>query len=113
MNRANIIAKTELLTEEILLREVFGICQNTYSIRKKKKLVLQQLKELLAELDERHCIDKKFVIYCFIRLWEEGEVYNYDFKSAFLRRIYSVLIRYGDWYAENKINEIQESLIVV
>jgi len=113
MNRANIIAKTEFLTEEILLREVFDKCRNICSIRKKKKKILQDLKEVASLFGKEFYLDKQFIIYAFIRLWYENKVEDYEFKRAFYKYIYIVVGRYGDWYGENKIREIQEALIVV
>ena len=78
-----------------MLKEIFGF-QNILN-KSKKKRVLQQLQYIL-DLHSKEGISshysKEFVIYCFIKLWHEGNVSNYDFEMACLEHMARIVWRY-------------------
>ncbi len=112
--RAELIAKTQPLTETTLIKEIFGFSNNTFKIRNKKKHVLKQLHYVLDEHKRKGSkFTKEFIIYCFIKLWHEGNIYNYDFDMAWLENLMRIVWRYKDWYDENNIEEIQQTLVLV
>lgn len=115
IGRANLIAKTEPLTQRTLLKEIFGFTNNTCRLRNKKKYVLRQLKDIVkyGEKNGEDSEYKSFVIYSFIRMWNEEKVYDYNFKEAWLKYRSEIIIRYKVWYNINGIKDIQRSLIVV
>ena len=53
--------------------------------------------------------NKQFIIYCMLRLWDEGRVDDWDFKSAWQKEN---LTGYKIWYYRY-INEKQQQAIVV
>lgn len=110
MGRANLIAKTEPLTEETLLKEIFGFKEETFSLRKKKKYVLKQIKDIVKGIGAER---KQFVIYCLLRLIDDEIVCHYNFKEAWERNRAKILINYTIWYIRNNIEEIQQTLVVV
>ena len=110
VRRADIIAKTEPLTEQTLLKEIFGIKEETFGLRKKKKYVLKQIKDIVSSIGPG---TKQFVIYCLLRLIDDEIVYHYKFKEAWNMHKAKILIKYLMWYIENNIEEIQQNLVVV
>jgi len=109
VRRANIIAKTEPLTEQTLLKEIFGLKEETYSIKRKKKYVLKQIKDIVSSIGQG---SKQFVIYCLLRLIEDEIVCHYKFKEAWERNK-SKIFNYRMWYIRNNIEGIQQNLVVV
>ncbi len=116
VRRADVIAKTEPLTEETLLKEIFGFQENTFRLRKKKKYVLKQVKSIIRKYTRStsyFVFDKQCIIYCIIRLYNEKVIYGYNFKWAWEVYLSRIVLQYKYWYVENKINEIQRAFIVV
>lgn len=111
----NLIAKTQPLTEETLLKEIFGFQNNTFRLRKKMKYVLKQLKDIVryangSGVDLEY---KQFVIYAFIRMWNDETIYDYNFIEAWVNYRAKIMIQYKVWFFANGIKEIQRSLIIV
>ena len=107
VERVDKIALNEALTEEVLLREIFGQCKDSFWIRRRKEKVLYDLKrlfELFPALKGLH--DERFIIYSFIRLWEEGRVEKFNFGKAWREHIVLVLMCYAEHYNE-KIKSTQ------
>ena len=98
MIRADQLALNGALTKEVLLKEVFGD-QNTFLVERQKELVLYDLKrqfELFPALKEM--CDERFMIYSFIRLWEEGRVRKLKFGRMWQAYVYLVLTVYLEDY---------------
>lgn len=107
------IALSEILTREVLLREIFGEKKNTLKTRKQKKRVLKMLDEILQEYNGRVWLfDEAFVIYSFLKLFEDGNVEGIQFKEAWRIHALRIAIRYGDVY-ERLIRKRQQEMLVV
>ena len=115
IGRANVVAKNEQLTEKTLLKEIFGVQQNTFKLRKKKKDVLKQLKylERYTEKNSALIAGQQFIVYSLIRLWHEGLVTDYNFISAWRKNMARIIILYRSWYDDKNIEELQRALVVV
>lgn len=116
VRRADVIAKTEPLTEETLLKEIFGFQEETFWIRNKKKYVLKQVENIIRKYT-RHTsyfvFDKQCIIYCIIRLYHEKVVYDYNLKLAWRLYFTRIVLQYKFWYDVNRIKDIQLAFIVV
>ncbi len=95
------IAIAEKLTKEILIREV--------SRTTKSKGVKINTEEILTDLRCISCLydlDECVVIYCFIRLWNEGKVINYNFLESYNMNRFEIIPIYIKQYYAN-ISKIQ------
>lgn len=73
------IAKTEKLTRGVLLREVIPMADKSLFFKQKKEELLQDLSSVASYFD----LDERVIIYCFIRLWKENRVRNFNFWESF------------------------------
>ena len=109
MLRVDEIALSEALTEEVLLRETLGEYENSFWTRRKKRQILHDLNRIFVLFPPiKEMYDVRFVIYSFIRLWQEEKVYKFNFERAWRMNIYTILIKYGEHY-DTHIKKRQET----
>lgn len=105
MKSVDFIAKTERLTRDILLREILPYRNESIYFEERKKELLSDLGCISSQFD----LEEKVVIYCFIRLWNEGLVDKLDFWKSFNdNRFDKIPIYLKQYYAE--IEEQQNRL---
>ena len=110
--RVDEIALNEALTEQVLLREIFGEDCNSFWVRRKKEKILYDLKRIFILFPAlKDMYDERFVIYSFIRLWYDGKIQKFNFGRCWRENIYLVLIKYGQYYDEH-IKRKQESFVI-
>lgn len=91
------IAKTERLTYEVLLKEVLPCHNGNEYFKMKKEEILSDLEMISWNYD----LDEKVVIYCFIRLYNEGKAKQLQFMESFDFYSVSMLCNYvKHYYAE-------------
>ena len=101
----DIIAKTEKLTRNVLLREIFPEHnESTYFKEKKKELISD-----LECISSRNHLEERVVIYCFLCMWKAGLVKNLNFWESFNENGVHILLEYINHYYKN-IHKLQQKL---
>ncbi len=72
------IAKDELLTKEVLIREVIKRC-NSFVIQIPKRKIFKHVRKIMQE----YHLTEQEVVYIFLRLYFSGAVKNFNFSKAF------------------------------
>ena len=75
MIKVDNIAKSEKLTRDVLLREVLPNNNDSNYFKERKQELLSDLSCISSRFD----LEEKVIIYCFIRLWNEGRVVKFNF----------------------------------
>jgi len=105
MPRVDCIAKNERLTREVLIREVLPNHNDSIYFKEKKKELLSDLGCICSRFD----LEEKVIIYCFIRLWNEGRVDKLDFWASFNDNRIEIISVYLKQYYAN-LEEAQNRL---
>ena len=97
---ADQLAMTEKLTLELLLKVVAPNCSNDVEVN------------IICDIAAVACcydLSDEIIIYCFIRLWEEGKVKNLDFVESFLYNGEETITDYTTHY-QNNLRSYQDKL---
>lgn len=97
LNKVEQIAKTETLTRDVLLREILPEHNESIYFRKKKDELLSDLGAISSCFD----LEESVIIYCFLRLWDEGRIRNFNFFKGFEENRFGLISRYLKHYYDS------------
>lgn len=101
------IAKTKLLTRDLLIEEVLP--NHAHSEAPYFKGIREKILSDLGVISSRYDLEEKVVIYVFLSLWHEGMVNGVEFATAYEEKWLKHTARcIRDYYME--IKEYQEKL---
>ena len=79
--KVNTIAKTKLLTRDLLIQEVLP--NHAHSQMPYFKRIREKILSDIGVISCRYDLEEKLVIYTFFRLWYEGDVKDFEFAQSY------------------------------